>query len=178
MGRAVRLTRRSRPTRRKRLRLCLSGRSIVLSFVRFVGGGRLTLAVRHQVSGPAFRHLQARSFALCVCLLCVSCGPLVTRPAYQRPPGRAFHRKGNIFVSPALNAVERLLLPNIYVNRTLRRHRFVVHLSSFLGARPVTSALGVTLQCRGSSRCLQILPPRFGEVLGISATNTPHSGCA
>ena len=35
--------------------------------------------------------------------------------------------------------------PNIYVNRTLRRQRFVVHLSSFLGARPVTSALEVIL---------------------------------
>ena len=34
-----------------------------------------------------------------------------------------------------------LTTPNIYVNRTLRRHRFVVHLLPFSGARPVTPAL-------------------------------------
>ena len=36
--------------------------------------------------------------------------------------------------------------PNNYVNRTLRRHSFGVHLSSFPGARPVTLALGISVK--------------------------------
>ena len=49
-----------------------------------------------------------------------------------------------------LNGQIAFVMHNIYVNRTLRRHSFVVHLSSFPGARPVTLALGVTskLFCR------------------------------
>jgi len=46
---------------------------------------------------------------------------------------------------PALNRRSifgvAVLTANIYVNRTLRRHRFVVHLLPFSGARPVTPAL-------------------------------------
>lgn len=56
-------------------------------------------------------------------------------------------------------AIQQIATPNIYVNRTLRRHKFQVHLQSFRGARPVTLALDAFFAAIASLTANQIAEP-------------------